>query len=501
MNPKKKKKIKKGEHHKSYLKQQRILKKCDEILNDELLKRKEDMNDKYSYLFTKILLNTDKLWLPNKKNSQPNKFINDINSGIENTSHSWFDITEYLTDNHKEEYNINIDVPIVDELVKCEKIKMYPTDTQRKILLKWMDSYNKMYNQTIKLFKEFRFNKSKYSIDWKRIRTDHLTDVKRQILNKSELEIEIKGKKKKVYVNSHILDFAIQDACAKYKSCLSNLRNGNIKRFRLRYLKQTKESFIVKIEKKFINSDKNTFCSTVFTESFKLQDNFQLKNIKSDFTIHYNRKKDEFTLLNPIKIKQSEEQTKNESIALDPGLRAFLTGFSNSKCVKIGSNLTNKILKYTKGIDKLNNGEIKKKSKIKEKLLRKYYTKISNTVDDLHWKTINYLTNNYSNILIGNMSTKRIINNESNTQLDSNIKRVAQHMSLYKFKQRLAYKCSQKRVGYCDVDEAYTTMTCTRCGFMNDVKDKKKIKCLFCKLRIDRDFAGARNIMLRGTDS
>ena len=98
------------------------------------------------------------------------------------------------------------------------------------------------------------------------------------------------------------------------------------------------------------------------------------------------------------------------------------------------------------------------------------------------------------------MSTKSIISNKLSNQLDSNIKRVAQYMSLHKFRMRLAYKCLQRTVGYADIDEAYTTMSCTRCGYKNDVKCKKTIKCKFCHLKIDRDFSGARTILLRGTD-
>ncbi len=30
-------------------------------------------------------------------------------------------------------------------------------------------------------------------------------------------------------------------------------------------------------------------------------------------------------------------------------------------------------------------------------------------INDMHWKTINYLTDNYKTILIGNLSTKNIV--------------------------------------------------------------------------------------------
>lgn len=46
--------------------------------------------------------------------------------------------------------------------------------------------------------------------------------------------------------------------------------------------------------------------------------------------------------------------------------------------------------------------------------------KIEHMINDLHWKTIKHLTNNYSNILLGNMSAKSIV------------KKISQYYHLYK---------------------------------------------------------------------
>lgn len=484
---KNKKKEKKTVKHKLYEKKSQFIQKNKKVLNNKYVP-----TDKYEILFKKILLNTEKIWLPDtsKKNNK-----------VEYLSHSWFDITEYISEVKNPEHDIRIKVPLVNNLVKAEKIKMYPNNLQKKLLLNWMNAYVKMYNRTLKLFKKHRFDKTSITLDWKKVRTNYLKEAKQKIIDKSNIKIKgNNGKYINTQVNSHTLDFAIQDACAKYKSCLTNFKNGNIKYFRLRYLKQSKDTLVMKIEKNYINPKKNTFCPTVFTDPFNFQDNFQLKNVNCDFTIHYNYKKDEFTLLNPIKINQVKEHNIRESAGIDPGIRTFMTVFSNNKCIKIGNNLIEKVLKYTKKIDKLNNNETNKRPKIKKQLERKYYNKINNAIDDLHWKSINYLTNNFGNVLIGNMSTKSIISNKLDSQLDDNIKRVAQFMSLHKFRQRLAYKCLQKTIGYVDIDEAYTTMTCTRCCYKNDVKRKKEIFCKCCKLKIDRDFNGARNILLCGTD-
>jgi len=138
-------------------------------------------------------------------------------------------------------------------------------------------------------------------------------------------------------------------------SCLTNLKNGHIKHFRLRYLKCTKDSKCIKIEKDFISKSGLTFCPTVFKEPFclkrqkngKLED-FSLKEIKCDFLIHYNKKTNSFTLLNPIKTKPEELHKNKDTLSLDPGILTFQTGYSTNKCIEIGTNLQNKIRKYLK---------------------------------------------------------------------------------------------------------------------------------------------------------
>ena len=70
------------------------------------------------------------------------------------------------------------------------------------------------------------------------------------------------------------------------------------------------------------------------------------------------------------------------------------------------------------------------------------YRKIRNYVDELHWKTIRYLTNNYDNILIGDMSSKSIVSKEGSlTKME---KRIIHKLSFYKFRLRLKQKSEHK---------------------------------------------------------
>jgi len=77
-------------------------------------------------------------------------------------------------------------------------------------------------------------------------------------------------------------------------------------------------------------------------------------------------------------------------------------------------------------------------------------------------------------------------------------KKLIQYTSYYTFIQRLQYKCEQNKIGFIIKDEAYTSKTCTRCSNKYDIGSDKIYKCKNnkCKLIIDRDLTGARNIMM-----
>ena len=71
-------------------------------------------------------------------------------------------------------------------------------------------------------------------------------------------------------------------------------------------------------------------------------------------------------------------------------------------------------------------------------------------------------------------------------------------LSHYEFKERL--KSTAKYYGrkVYECGEAYTSKTCGNCGEIDDDLNGKKIyKCRNCKIKLDRDINGARNILLR----
>ena len=262
----------------------------------------------------------------------------------------------------------------------------------------------------------------------------------------------------------------------------------------MRYIKETKKTKVIKIEKTAFKVNGNTILNKYFGI---FNCNEVVPNIDSDCSIIF--KNNRYYFLIPIKTICINNYPKEENtIALDGGLRTFLTGYSNSETIEICNNLQNKIIPIYKQLDsiqsKYDNQEINNKRGIEKR-----QRKISNLINELHWKSINYLIEEYDNILLGNISTKNIVSNEKK-KIGSLNKRVALSMRLFIFKERLKYKCTLNKKKFIEVNESYTSKTCSSCGNIKKEQNKTKIyKCEKCKCCIDRDYNGAKNIYILGT--
>lgn len=405
------------------------------------------------------------------KNPVNNKF-KDVNT------HSWFDIK---ISNEKQLFKNNKFKIKSDELQNdgfyTTKIKLYPTEKQKLILFKWLDYYIKMYNETIKYFKKCNFNKNKPSLN--------IGILKKELKNSKEniIKLSIKSNCK---VNSHMLDYAINDASNNFKSHFTNLKRKNIKHFRLRYIKLNKKKKIFKLEKSsFTNVG---FCVSIFDKMKCCLDNFNyVKNIETVATICY------YNNLFYLLLRKKKNQTNNKKrkiISIDLGIRTYITGYTSTKIIKIGTQ-SNKIKEKLEVIDKLSQ---KKPKSIWRKIINKKYDRIKNMMNDFKWKTINYLIKNYKMILIGNFSTKSM----GETKMNDMVKRIANLYNIFDFKQKLKYKCFNSQTKYKEINESYTSKCCSCCGYYKkNLGGSKVYICNNCKKVIDRDVNGAKNIMMR----
>jgi hypothetical protein len=187
---------------------------------------------------------------------------------------------------------------------------------------------------------------------------------------------------------------------------------------------------------------------------------------------------------------------QREFIAIDPGVRTFMTYYDGESFGEIGQGISAKLYKLNLQLDSLQSKKDKARGykKLKYKIASaRIQNRIKNIVKDLHYKTRHFLSN-YKHIILPEFRVKQMVQSD---KLNARTKRCMLDLAHFKFKLKLAQLSSKNRkVILCN--EAWTSKTCTRCGSINPNLGSKKIyKCPSCDLVIDRDYNGCRNVLLR----
>lgn len=240
-------------------------------------------------------------------------------------------------------------------------------------------------------------------------------------------------------------------------------------------------------------------------------------------------------------------------IALDPGVRTFLTGFCETgTTVDIGNKDHRRLLRLLVYRDRLqsrldsgtNAKTIKHRQRYRMKrALARFDVRIRNLVDDVHKRTARWLCENFRYVLIPRFNVSQMVHrfkqklganphvavadnrkvsgafaHHTAAELDQ-IERTAPPKakeewvrkigrktvramlvwSHYRFRQLLIH--TAKRFDWCkvvEVREDYTTKTCGSCGTLSQsVGGSEIFKCNHCGLWSGRDRHAARNILLR----
>lgn len=445
-------------------------------------KRKEDKD--YILLKNKICDNNASLWCPN------------INITFEKKqTESWYDLHSFENkdDNYITPSFKNNEEDKKKEM-KCIKVDVILNNEQKEIIDRWFKAYILMYNATLKIINDRYVNKEKTILNYQTLRTNFLKDIRDKIIKDSQLPM-----KKNTKIMTHIMDTAIRLACSNYKSALTNLKRGHIRHFRIRKWKITKDTNILAIEPNYFTQ--GSLCPKILgmIECYYNGEKFDLSKIGNEYNseciLFYEKKIDKYSLLIPTCVENNIKMHNKSFIALDPGIRTFMTGISENEIIKIGDNCQCRIKQLLKKKDRLNSYKVKNK-KIRKKIRNVHY-KLKNLITDMHWKSINYLTNNYKTILIGDLSFKGI-SNKKTSNISKMTKRIGAELSFYKYRQRLSYKCKINNCNCIVVNEKYTSKMCSSCGhYKEDLGSNKEYSCNKCKTIIDRDVNGCRNICLK----
>ena len=187
-------------------------------------------------------------------------------------------------------------------------------------------------------------------------------------------------------------------------------------------------------------------------------------------------------------------------VALDPGVRTFLTYFSETDCGKLGHHAFGRIQRLCHWLDDLISRTAKEPNRRKRRQMRsaqaRMRQRITNLVDELHWQLVRWLTSNYQIILLPTFETQDLTQ-RAGRKIRSKTARMMLTFRHYEFKQRLQWKAWQRGALVFDVNEAYTSKTRSWDGTVNTKLGGAKAIRDDTGFGMDRDVNGARGIFLR----
>lgn len=299
---------------------------------------------------------------------------------------------------------------------------------------------------------------------------------------------------------------AVQSVCDAYKSAFANLKNGNIKFFKMKYKSKKAPRQTIELAPACISFNNGVL--KILPKTFKEECMLRIsnknkkkhKNLRIENNVDVVRQNGNYFVHILKVVDKKEKKTQEHTICgIDPGVRTFATVYSyTTKDNEHTSDIC--VRDYEHRVDllkKLNN----KKDQIMARrgVRKKQYTKIEkkkkNIVDCLHWNTINHVLQHNDIVFYGDIKSQDITKGNLNKQLNRDFN----DLKFYIFKTRLKYKASvlQKHVIF--LNESYTTKTCSSCGKMNDnVGSKKVFSCSSCNLVTGRDLNASKNILMKG---
>jgi putative transposase len=202
----------------------------------------------------------------------------------------------------------------------------------------------------------------------------------------------------------------------------------------------------------------------------------------------------------PVRVEETLT-TNNGVITLDPGNRAFLTGYDGENVLEVGQGDIGRINRLCSHLDNLLGRAAKSPSKRQRHKMRHAANhmreRISGLVKDLHNKVASLLIRNYKVIFLPTYQTSQMVV-KSARKINRKSVRNMLTWSHAKFASHLEQMARRNGVLVIRCNESYTSKTCTNCGYIHHKLGSSKVfNCPSCGLRISRDVNGARNIMLR----
>lgn len=400
-----------------------------------------------------------------------------------------------------------------NEGIRALKIKLQPSKEQEKILEEWANTTRYVYNKCLDKIKKTPALNS--STGYKKLNKECITEKDNNIIKPDQIHAHDKF----IYdwelrTPKDIRNGALRDIKKGFVTAWANLKAGNINSFGLNfrqkksYAEQSMEipRSAIKTVKKFgkvtgfiiytsympkpTETNKNANVIKIVKNSLK---GITLNELTHDTRLK--KENNEWFLCISCDVQGHDLEKKEKTCALDPGIRKFQTIYSEDTVITIEPD-KKKIRRVYATLDKFQT--LKDTKQIRQRAYNKkrcrLQSKLSCYVNEMHYKTIAFLTNNYTSILLPSFESQDMVQSKKLAKI---VKRDMMNFSFYKFQQRLIHKCTLlKHCNVTIVNEAYTSQTCGHCGNLKKTS-AEIITCDNCQKIFDRDVNGARNIYLK----
>lgn len=356
-----------------------------------------------------------------------------------------------------------------DTVTKSRKIRLYLGKDQERLIEKWFGVARFCYNKTIEYLRQ-----PGTKADWKAIKTGLLKNLPDWC---DEVPYQIKS-------------VAIRDACIAVREAKKKFaKSGSFNEVSFKSRKNPTQSCYIPKSALSIDGIYKTILGKI-----RYGENLPQDLMDSRLVRRYGR----YYLTVPYQEQRIVGENQARVVALDPGVRTFLTMFSEDSFggIAVDDNLI--IQRMCFRLDDLIS-RMSKASAKKEKSMRvatdRLRRRITNYIDELHHKAARFLCDNFDVILLPTFETSQMVT-KAKRRIRSKSVRQMMSFAHYRFKQFLKHKAFETGKMVIDVCEAYTSKTVSWTGEIVNVGSARNIKSNDGR-KMDRDVNGARGIFLR----
>lgn len=360
----------------------------------------------------------------------------------------------------------------VHTVTKSRKIRLYPTAPPRAIFRRWFGAARFVYNRTLDYLKTLSGPRPPW------------TEIATQIIlpNLPEGAEDIPFQIKKM---------AVKEACQAYSGAkMKYRRTGQISELGYKSRKSPRQTC-------YIPKSAVTQHGIYHTLSGKLDFAEPLPAKFLDCELSWQQGR--WFLCVPFQTTVPIGENQARIVALDPGVRTFITFFSAEMAGVIGYHDFGQLVRLCAHLDDL----ISRRSQSRNKKQRYRMKKAENRLrwrikdlrDELHAKTARFLVDNFDIILIPTFDTSQMVT-RAGRKLHSKSVRALLTWAHSTFKERLKVIAAQTGKLVIEVNEAYTSKTCSWSGEIVNVGSSEYIRGSD-GIQMHRDVNGARGIFLR----